>query len=618
MRGGPLAGNNTIPFSTEFCPHTIEQMEACDDPSVNLIVIWAGIRDMKTTAAMNAIGRTVTDDPGGIFSVWPTQADRDKFSADDLTTMIETSLLEYFPERKSRDSGNTKEFKKFPGGSIRLPSAGSKTAFRGSTVKVLHMPEVDGWEDTESLYKAMGRTLGMADAIKIMESTGTIASEEGNGGEIIWHSVIAEHYDQSDQRKWFVECAECRELSIIYYPQIRADSGNLSEARWHCPRCDRGHTEAEWFRAAQGGLWLPTAGLSLDDLLFIRQSHRDAKAKRPEVRGYWRNGFNSLLPTAKGYATKLHEFLAEGEAAKRSTEKLKTWTNEIAAELWSLDRTGETPPPWTPIFERRENYGLTIPERALFLTSFTDCQLTRLECGWIAWGRNEESWIIDHTVLDGHVRDPEVWRLLRRELGRRFKHALGCEMALGFGFIDAGQYADDVYRFLQELARNPEPGVTGKVRASRGVGRHAHPVVDGVYKSISKNLSGHWIGTWEAKDRIYERLRMTPEPDDERHGIIHLNERITEEACRQMVSETVTVTIEKGVEVRKYENKKQVRNEWLDILVGNLAAMRLRPRAWDLLEADLRAQAAIATKQGKPPSAPHPARRRSSYVSGWR
>src|SRR4051812_4805143 len=65
--GGPISGNHTVPYDHRYMPHCVEQMDAADDPSVRMVVIWAGVRDGKTAGCLNIIGRTVTDDPGGIF-----------------------------------------------------------------------------------------------------------------------------------------------------------------------------------------------------------------------------------------------------------------------------------------------------------------------------------------------------------------------------------------------------------------------------------------------------------------------------------------------------------------------------------------------------------------------
>lgn len=628
--GGPISGGRVVRFDHSFTPHCIEQMDAADDPGVRMIVIWAPVRDGKTNAVcLNIFGRTVTDAPCGVFSVHPTDSDRDKFSNDDVEPMIDLCLADYFVKRKSRDPGRTKEYKKFRGGSLRIVSAGSITAFRGSTVGLLFLHEADALE-VESIYKALGRTQGLSDAIIVMESTGTLAPGLDEDGKTIYRSVIHEHFEKGDQRKWFCACQACGHLQVIMYSHFRYPAGHMEKTLCHCEACDYGHDEKEWRKMAAEGRWLPTAGLSIEEVRDIRANHHKAKPAQPEIRSYWRNGFTSLLPKSKGYATKLHQFVAEGEAAKTSKEALKTWTNEIAAELWNPEGEGEPPPDWKSVYDRREKYGLTIPAGGLFLTCFTDVHKNRLEVSWRAWGRKEESWGIDHRVLPGFIGDSEIWHDLRRELARRFQHELGCEVGLGLGFVDGGKFGDEILKFFSEMARSPEPGVYGRVFATKGEGPGA--VISRKMKTVDKRLRGYALGTWRAKRVVTDRLRMQPpegwqsrlhrgEPlwgTDERAGIMHFNEQFSEEYIQQMTRERPRLTWEKGQEVEKWENPAHQRNEGLDLEVGNLAAVRFSIQPWDMLEADLKAQADQAKARQKSAAPAQPHRRRASFVSGWR
>jgi phage terminase large subunit GpA-like protein len=593
----PLSSGRIIGYDHAIMPHCVVPMDSADDPAINKIVLWMGIRDGKTlSVCLNIIGRTVTDDPGNIYSVHPTKEDADSFSVGDIEPMIEACLQGYFVEKKSRDSGRTIGFKKFIGGWLRILSAGSVTKFRGKSVKVLLLHELDALSP-ESIYKAFGRTTGFADAIIIEEGTGTIAPTYDQDGKIVYHSNIHEAYDQGDKRKWFGPCRKCAALQWIKFEQFWYPPGKMEKAVLLCERCETDHNEAQWREFQHNAQWFPTAGLTQQQEADIRSYCHKAKPLDPTVRSYWRNGFNRLLPVGRGYKSALHEIVAKGEAAKTSPVKLMIWKQEEAAELWDPSTEGEAPPPWKPIFDRREDYGLIVPEGGLFLTAFVDCQLNRLEVGWRAWGENEESWGLDHVVLDGAVREPEVWQMLRLELQRKWQHASGGTLRLGMAFVDGGHYAEDVYRFFQTLARNPVPGVNGHCRASKGVGQYGHPIVNRKMMTVAKNLKGHHIGTWEAKDRVYERLRMEPTEGDTREGQMHYNKRYGEEFFQQLTVETVTITFEKGKEVRKYVNPQQQRNEALDIEVGNLAAWRLRPKNFAMLKTELEATIPVAGKE---------------------
>jgi phage terminase large subunit GpA-like protein len=590
--GGPISGSQTVRWENQFMSHAVEQMDSADDPNVRMVVIWEGVRDGKTASCLNVMGRTVTDDPGGIFSVHPTDDDVAKFSNDDVEPMIELCLSEYFVEKKSRDSGRTINYKKFKGGSIRIVNAGSITKFRGSTVKVLCIHEADGYASKESIYKAINRTQGLSDAIIFIESTGTIAPTVKDDGTLIYNSVIHEFYDQGDQRKWFCKCPTCRAMQWLKYAQIQARDGDKRRAAYYCEHCDEGYGEAGWRRMAASGIWYPTAGLSLDDQKEIEKSYRDAQPKQPEVRSYWRNGFNSLLPKGKGYATKLHQFLAEGEAAKSSVESLKTWTNEIAAELWNPAAEGEPPPEWKPVFDRREDYAtergkIIVPKGALVITVGVDVHKNRLEVDWGAYGRREEYWGLLHNVLPGEVQDDEVWKELEKELRREFQHELGAKIGLSLGLVDAGKWPEWIYRFLHLLRAKGSP-VAGKIRACRGSAQFPHPLIDQRYKSIAKQLKGHWIGGDEAKDLIYSRLRLEPEEDGSLpDGWRHYPKSYDQVHFEQLTSERVTIEYIRGEEVRRYKNEDKSRNEALDCEVYGLAAFRLRRWNFDAIEAEL-------------------------------
>ncbi len=264
----------------------------------------------------------------------------------------------------------------------------------------------------------------------------------------------------------------------------------------------------------------------------------------------------------------------------------RVFVNTVDAEPFDPTDETEAPPDWKVIYDRREGYEKA-PQNTAFLTCFCDVQRDRLEIGWRAWDREEQSWGLDHTVLDGYTSHQEVWDALLRELQRKFQHESGAFLTLGQGFVDGGKYAEDVYRFFQRLARNPIEGVSGKFYASKGYGKFGMPVVTRKVSTVAGNLKGNAIGTWDAKDKIYERLRMKD------HGatFMHFNQKFGEQYCRQLVVEKVTIEYDGGQEIRKYENENNDRNEALDIEVGNLAALRRVARNWDHLEAKVREEA---------------------------
>lgn len=646
----PLATLQTgdIPYAqTEHLfPHLPEIMDCADDPSIRIIVYWGARRDGKTDLSKNIIGRTVHDCPDNIYDVHPTIDNASLYSTADLEPFIDACCSGYFVDKKSRDSGRTIEFKKFKGGYLRIFSAESLSKFHGTSVGVVLFHELDK-ASAEAIEKAFGRTTGFPNAIIYVESTGTLAAEiDAKTGKKIYRSNIEAAYDQGDKRNWFCQCRVCGFLQRLYYDQIKYPGKQIERAYYVCARCDGGHDERQWQRMAANGMWYPTAGLNSDQLKRIEDNHHLARAVDPTVRSYWRNCYASLLPHHSAFKSKLHEFAAKGLAAMAGTvEARKIWIQEDKAELWNPEAEGETPPAWEPIYKAREDYGPVIPLPGLYLTAFVDCQLNRLEAGYRAWGREEESWGMDHVTLEGNVRTREVWRALALELTRPWKHASGSEIRLGMAFIDGGKWPDEVYNFfvmiaaflnsahpMHSTAREFFNGIdgariqqlAGHVRASKGFGQHGHAIVNRKMMTVGKVLKGHHIGTWEAKDRIYERLRIengvSVSPDQKIHGHanvgegdkerseigagrMHFNKRYSEEYFQQLTAEQVTISFEKGEEIRKYDNPKRVRNEALDIEVGCLAAFHLHPRNMDALAEQLQAIRELSEKKKVAPVA---------------
>lgn len=607
--GGPVSGSEVCRYDHNVAPHAVEIMDAADDPKVRVVVNWSAVRDSKTAICLNVLGRTVTDAPCGIYDVHPTDEEVAKFSNDDAEPMIDLCVPDYFVKRKSRDSGRTVNYKKYRGGSLRIVNAGSINKFRGSTVGVLFLHEVDGYADKLSIYKAINRAKGIRNAIIFLESTGTIAPTVHADGKMEYNSVIHEWHDKGDKRKWFCRCRACGELQWLKFTQIKAPDGDPRHAAYFCERCDEAHNERQWRKMVTQGKWYPTAGLSESDLLEIEKSHRDAKATEPEVRSYWRNGFNSLLPKHDAYATKLHECLAEGESAKTSREALRIWTNEIAAELTSPDDEAVEPPPWAPILAGREGYAvidkegaeqITVPEPGRVVVSMTDLHPNRLELFWAAFAQNEESWLLNHTVLFGDTQSGvDVWDRWVTSLQRKFRHASGAEMGLDLAFIDCGSLADPALATLRRLRATPVPGVTGRVRMSKGIGL-SNAVIARTWATVWNKAKGVHIGTWFAKALIYERLgwhgpNVLPVP-----GFIHVGRNIGEEVIRQFVAERPVMKILPGTgrEVMTFKNPEGSRNEGLDGLVGLLAAFRYNARRWDFegIGRELRRRAAEKPK----------------------
>lgn len=585
--GGPLAQDEDIAYDHAVMPHAVEPMDAADDPDVNVIVLWFARRMAKSEGVcMNIIGRNVCDFPVNMISMWPVEDSRDRFSRDCVEKTIEatTSLSTAFVQKKSRDSGRTIDFKRFHGGSLIINYSGSKSQTKGMAAGAVFAHEVDAYPvssqgEGDPVSKLFGRTEGFADAIKIVESTGTLSSEQDPlTGKKIYHSNIELWYDRSDQRKWFCPCRSCGRRHWLKWEQIKKLDKKSGDLFFYlCEECDSDHNEKQWRKMVSSGVWMPTAPF------------------RDGIRGYWINGFNSLLPTGKGFKNKLHQFRAEGERALTGKpEEKQVWINEVKTELISLSEDAIDPPEFQAILDGREDYATTdavlIPKKALVLTCMTDLHANRLEVEWRAWAKDEESWGVGHFVLFGDTNREDVWKEWTTHLQRKFPHESGSSLGLSMAFIDGGWNADPILATLLRLRRENVPGVSGKILISKGVPEWT-AVIFRRWGTIKDKAKGVHIGTWRAKSLIYERLRWHSAKDKPSSGFIHFGTIYSDDFIRQTVSEKSVMQIIKQKEIETFKNPEKHRNEALDLLVGNLAAFRVRLWDFETIEKTLLAEA---------------------------
>ena len=567
-------------FRWEFAPYTRAMFKSIFDPNSIETSMQLFSRGLKSTVILLAIGYAIDQAPRRILSLWPTNGQGEKWSKDNLCGELLncTPALSYLGNATGkRITSNTLLHKEFPGGLIDIFGANSPGDMRRAKGSFLYADEIDaiGTEQTDegdqlAIFNKRGDEY--PDTIRVFSSYPSVQGL----------SRINARLKDSDHNEWHSTCVECGgEPFVMHRNQLRYDAEKPQEARLECPRC---------------------SALLTDNQRYIMAHRQGYDNWRPRnafrgKRGYQANALLWPHPVdEKKYAGGWLQCIAQQEIDAKQSDNprrsMRVLVNTVDAEPWDPTEDSEKPPEWREIYEAREAY-TEAPRDALFLTAFIDVQLNRLECGWRAWGRNEESWGLDHVVLDGHVRMADVWKSLRKQLARKFPREGGGYLTLGMALVDGGHFAEDVYRFMQELSTNPMPGVSGKCRASKGVGQANHPIIDRKWKTVARNLKGYHIGTWEAKDRIYERLKVKAKDGETPEGIMHFNQRFGEEYCQQLTVETVAISYERGEEVRKYLNAKQARNEAIDIEVGNLAAFRLHPRNMDALEDELENQQPI-------------------------
>lgn len=139
--------------------------------------------------------------------------------------------------------------------------------------------------------------------------------------------------------------------------------------------------------------------------------------------------------------------------AQGSDAAIKSFKNTELGETYV--ETGEAPD-WQRLYERREPYKIgSIPKAGLFITAGADVQKDRIEVSIWAWGRDKESWLIDHRILEGDTGRAAVWNKLTEFLGERWPHENGFDLALKRVAVDSGYATQEVY----DWARRQSPSL---------------------------------------------------------------------------------------------------------------------------------------------------------------
>lgn len=573
----PLSQDGPIKFQFEgVCPWAEEPCRDSISPDVQATVLMWGSGMTKTMGVFfNVLGYVVDEMPAHVLWALKTQDQMDEISKKTLAPEIAANpcLSTKFVTPKSRDSGNTISGKLFASGSLSMIGTESITGFRANRSPVVIADEVDSWVgevktdagegEGDPLWLMLRRSDGFPRSIRL------IASTPGTKGQ----SRIEHWYQQSDRRKWFIPCRDCGAEQLILWAQVKWE-GDCKGARWHCEICGCPHTDEERRHAVSLGKWKPTAPFH-------------------GIRGYWINGLNSLLPPNKGFRDRLHQWAQEVTDISRATEPKKAKkviVQTLFTETWQDDEDAK--PEWKEIADRREVWK-ALPNGIVWLTAGVDVHPDRLEATVEGWGRSEECWTLEHHVLSGDPREPEVWGRLEAALYGPRTRQDGCTPRLIAVGVDTGHPPTQrqAYAFIR-------PRQSKNWFALKGSSQVEAPIIVRPKKSSTVDrVKLLTVGTNRVKGLIYDRSAIVPpkEPGSQiMPGTMHFHRDLSDVYFQQLLSEDSFPVFKNGVRLREFKKPTQsTRNEALDCKAYSYAALvALGPLAPDAENARLLAEKA--------------------------
>lgn len=257
-------------------------------------------------------------------------------------------------------------------------------------------------------------------------------------------------------------------------------------------------------------------------------------------------------------------------------EKLVSFVNTTLGEVWEEDQ-GERVD-WEVLHARREVYP-QVPNRAVVLTAGVDTQDDRYEIYVWAFGAGEEKWLVYRSILTGDPASKVLRRKVAKELRRQFVRGDGVVMGLERVCWDAGgHYSDEVHEESRRL------GVHWVIPIF-GASTYGKPIANFPTRRHKKHRTYMTeVGTDNAKELIYSRLKIQPSGDEPVPGCMHFpaDDAICDESVlQQLTTERKKPVIVKGQRVLRWDSGNR-RNEALDCLVYALTALRISQQRYGL------------------------------------
>ncbi|MCA8026490.1 phage terminase large subunit family protein [Burkholderia cepacia] len=535
-------------------------LDAVTDPAVEKISVMKSARVGYTKLMDHAVGYFIHQDPSPILVVQPRVEDAESYSKTEIAPMLRDTpvLATIAGDQKAKNSDQTILAKTFRNGSsLTLVGANSPAGFRRITSRVVMFDEVDAYpvdgagNEGDQIALGTKRSETFWNRKIVLGSTPTVKG----------FSRIEKSFDESDQRRFYVPCPHCGEFQVL---------------EWGGPDTPHG---MKWDKDADGN--------GIPSSVYYVCRHNGCiinEADKPEMvdAGEWRAtkpfnghaGFHiwagySLFPNACW-----SNLVAEWLRVKDDPLARQTFINLVLGEPYE-DR-GDRALSEARLAARTEVWAAEVPDGVGVVTVGGDVQDDRVELETIGWGRNEESWSIDHAVIEGDPESADLWAKVDAYLKRVWRRADGRGFEVMAACIDSGgHHTQKVYEFAKARLGRRVWAVKGE--SARGGARS--PVWP-TKRPSSRNKASFRpviIGVNAAKDVIRDRLRRDPQDANGvltyPAGYMHFPSDRDINYFAQLISERSVTKVANGQKFRVWELPPGRANEALDIRVYGYAAL---------------------------------------------
>ncbi|WP_275629063.1 terminase gpA endonuclease subunit [Pseudomonas sp. 273] len=592
-------------YRFDVTPHLVwpgGPLEALDDPNVHEIVCRKSAQVAWTSGVLgNALGKWIDIDPSPILVLFPKADAAKQYVAEKLEPMIEaTPRLKKKVDLRSRKLQQRQDFKKFPGGFLKLVGSNSPASVKSTPVPRVAVEEPD---DCNLNLRGQGDSIKLAkERLKTFRRSKIII---GGTPTIKSLSAIDAELELSDKRLGLVTCHDCGLEHALSFENL------------HCPEDPDYHHEVYGNKRPEATYYAcPHCGSVWDD----NQKNANLKHGRwvgtAEFRGIAGYILNELYATFYGsrFAVLMEKKLqAEHAAAQGNIGPMIAYVNSSEGESYEY----KSDAPKTDELEKRaEAYAeLTAPNGVLLVTAGVDIQGDRIAACIVGWGRGEESWRLYWGELQGDPKDTSdgVWRELDKLLATAIPTENGHRLAISAVSIDSsdGNSSHAVYTYVRDRQRFNIMAIKGASVDNKDKEIFTKPPasVDTTQdntKAAKYGLRVFIIGTHKAKTLIDSRLRLKGSGP----GRMHWYSEIRSDYYEQLTNEVLAPHPRQPTKMI-WQKKAGRRNEALDCEVYALHAARslkthlLRDAEWDQLEQQLLQPTLFTSDE---PTAPVPRR----------
>lgn len=586
-------------------------MDAISNDEIREVVVQKSARVGYTKILLAAVGYNAEHRRRNQALWQPTDDDATEFTKTDLDPMLRDvkALRAVLPRVLSRDRDNTLRAKHFLGSMLHIRGGKAAKNYRRLSVDVAMLDELDGF-DADIEKEGSPVTL----AAKRVEGATFPKLVLGSTPKLKHLSLIEARFQQAERRfRYHVPCPHCGHLHALTWGGKAAAHG----MKWQddpesvaqlCPGCGALYRQGDYLAVWGLGRWVDERGGWID----------------PE--GKFRDGDGHLVPAPRSIAfhvwtayspmTTWSQIVREWQAAQAKAKQgdkgeLKSFINTTLGETWEeeIEQADQH-----ELLKRAEDRPLrACPAGVLILTAGVDVQDRRFEVTVWGWGRGEESWTVDHTVLEADPASAEDWNRLDAYLQTRFPHAGGQTLAIEAAAIDTGgHFTHQAYQFVRMRTHRRIYAVKGDAQQGKPIkGRSSLQDVNFRGAVIKRGVRLWLVGTDTAKDVLFGRLKIrNPGP-----GHVHLTKAVGGEWFEQLTAEARVLQRTSTGDAWRWV-KRGPRNEALDCAVYALFAAhmldlhRYTDAMWHRLEqrvapvqGDLLAAPADESEPGEP-SAP--------------